>query len=340
MTKPDGIICENGHEVAADASAVNFCRICGALLLRECPEGHLSPVTAQYCRECGRPIETTVSGAAATFRQVPDTSAPTDTYAARTRIDKPSENYGTTQPVPAIPIDRLGSAPTGPRTGSPTADGRRRSGPWLIVAVVAVVAVVGLAGGLLYVLTSDHPASKQTGGSLSRTDQPVSSATPASTSTTTTSTTTVASEQRAAQALSTLLAQSVVDRSSINAASNDVAACGPSLSEDQQTFDNAATSRQNLISQLSTLQGASTLPAAMIQSLSSAWQASEQVDQDYANWAGDEALSCTPNDTANQYYQEALTPNQEATQAKMAFATAWDPIAISYNLPTYQWNQL
>ena len=145
---------------------------------------------------------------------------------------------------------------------------------------------------------------------------------------------------QAAQALSALLATSVTDRSSINAASNDVAACGPNLSQDQQTFETAASSRQSLISQLSTLQGVSTLPAAMVQSLSSAWQASEQVDQDYATWASDEFSGCTPNGTSNQSYQDALTPNQQATQAKMAFASAWDPIATTYNLATYQWDQL
>ncbi len=79
----------------------------------------------------------------------------------------------------------------------------------------------------------------------------------------------------------------------------------------------------------------------MTQSLSAAWQASEEVDQDYASWAGDELSGgCTPNDTADPAYQAASGPNQQATNDKMTFASAWNLIAYTYSLPTYQWNQL
>jgi hypothetical protein len=160
-------------------------------------------------------------------------------------------------------------------------------------------------------------------------------------SSTTTTTTPLINEQQAAQTLSTLLSQSVIDRSEINAASNDVTTCGPTLSQDSQTFDAAYSSRQSLITQLSALPGASALSPQMIQSLTSAWQASEQVDQDYASWANSEFESgCVPNDTSNTYYQEADTPNQEATTDKQTFANLWNPIATRYGLSTYQWNQL
>ncbi len=156
-----------------------------------------------------------------------------------------------------------------------------------------------------------------------------------------TTTTTPANEQVAAGALAALLTQSVADRSDINTASNDVTSCGSNLAQDGQVFENAASSRQHLITQLSALSGVSTLPATMIQDLTNAWQASAQVDDDYASWANDESShGCTPNDTADPNYQAAATPNQQATQNKMAFAASWDPIATQYNLTAYQWNQL
>jgi hypothetical protein len=207
---------------------------------------------------------------------------------------------------------------------------------------VAAVLVLGLAGALVFVLTSKKSPAQP---SLASTQQSLPARSTHDTSTTTRSSTTITTplvnEQQAAQSLSTLLSQSVLDRSEINAASNDVTSCGPSLSQDSQTFDTASSSRQSLITQLSALPGASAFSPEMIQSLTSAWQASEQVDQDYANWANSEYENgCVPNDTSNTYYQEAVTPNQEATTDKQTFANLWNPIATKYGLPTYQWNQL
>jgi hypothetical protein len=160
-------------------------------------------------------------------------------------------------------------------------------------------------------------------------------------SSSTTTTTLLLNQQQAARTLSALLIQSVIDRSEINAASNDVTSCGPTLSQDSQTFDTAASSRQSLITQLSSLPGVSALPPQVVQSLTSAWQASEQVDEDYASWASNEfANGCVPNDTSNTYYQDADAPNQEATTDKQTFAKLWNPIATKYGLTTYQWNQL
>jgi hypothetical protein len=85
-----------------------------------------------------------------------------------------------------------------------------------------------------------------------------------------------------------LLVSSVSDRSAVVAAVSDVNSCGSGLSQDIQTFQGAVTSRQQLLSQLSSLSGISMLPAQMIQDLSAAWQASVEADQDFASWAGDE----------------------------------------------------
>ena len=216
----------------------------------------------------------------------------------------------------------------------------------MVAVVIAAILVLGLAGGLVYVLRSKNntPANSATATTFHSTTLPLDHADDHAR----VRPRTVRRQRRPLRAnrlrrraLAALLTQSVADRSDINAASNDVTSCGSSLAQDAQVFENAASSRQQLITQLSTLSGASTLPPTMIQDLTDAWQASAQVDDDYASWANDESSSgCTPNDTADPNYQAATTPNQQATQNKMAFAALWDPIATQYNLTSYQWNQL
>jgi hypothetical protein len=148
------------------------------------------------------------------------------------------------------------------------------------------------------------------------------------------------SEQAAAQALAQLLASSASDRGAVVAAVSDVNSCGSGLSQDVQTFQQAAASRQQLVSQLSSLSGVSALPAQMIQDLSGAWQASGQADQDFASWASDENATCTPDDSGDASYQAATEPDDQATTDKQAFVSLWNPIATQYGLTTYQWNQL
>jgi hypothetical protein len=148
-------------------------------------------------------------------------------------------------------------------------------------------------------------------------------------------------EQQAAGNLAQLLNQSVSDRSSIVAAVQDVTNCGPNLSQDQTTFQNAAQSRQTLLSQLGSLSGASALPHSMIEELTGAWQASVQADQDFAGWAGDEMSNgCTKNDNSDPQFEAANGPDSTATTDKQAFAQEWDPIANTYGLTAYSWNQL
>src|SRR5579872_1047353 len=150
------------------------------------------------------------------------------------------------------------------------------------------------------------------------------------------------SEQTAAQGLAQLLVSSVSDRSVVKAAVGDVNSCGSGLSQDAQTFQQAAAHRQQLIGQLGSLAGLSALPAQMIQDLSNAWQASRQADQDFAAWASDEnsGSGCTQNDSGNASYLAANAPDNEATADKQAFVSLWNPIATQYGLATYQWDQL
>jgi hypothetical protein len=208
------------------------------------------------------------------------------------------------------------------------------------VGLVLLVAAGGTAAGLLLTGHSHGRtgASSSPSGSQSQTAA-VSPTTGLTTSGS--SSPSLPAEQQAAQSLSALLSQSAADHSSIVNAVSDVSHCGPNLSQDAQTFQNAATSRQNLLSQLANLPDRSALPGPLLQALTNAWQASVQADQDFAQWAQDEASqTCVPNDQSDPGYQAATGPDNQATADKKAFVSLWNPIAAQYGLATYQWDQL
>jgi len=147
--------------------------------------------------------------------------------------------------------------------------------------------------------------------------------------------------QQAAQALAVLLAQSGTDRAAITHAFNAVADCSPGLSRDQTIFSTAAASRQTLLGQLAALPDRSALPASMLQDLTTAWQASGQADQDFAQWTHDEITNgCSTNDQSDASYQAAKAPDDQATTDKKAFAALWTAIADQYGLPLYRYNQI
>jgi hypothetical protein len=237
--------------------------------------------------------------------------------------------------------------PQGFQPGPPRRDGRFR---W---AVVAGIVLAGVAAGAIVATIVVGSPVKHSGASSSPSTSglPASSGQPGAQSTLSQAassgsasgqpSTGPAAEQTAAQHLSQLLTRSISDRSKIVSAFNDVDTCGSGLAGDAQTFQQAATSRQNLLSQLGTLPDASALPPQLIQSLTSAWQASVAADQDYAGWASDEtAHGCRAHDTADAHYQATIAPNQQATTDKTTFIGLWNPIATKYGLPTYQQDQL
>ncbi len=235
------------------------------------------------------------------------------------------------------------SRPAGPpRFSRPAGPPRPRR---TVVLAVAVLLVAGLAvAAAVYLRGSSHTARTSAGASQTSAarqgTEPTGTTSP-STNSGPASAGALISERQAAADLAGLLARSVQDRSSIVAAAADVADCGPTLSQDPQTFQNAAASRQQLLSQLASLPGRSTLPAALLQSLTGAWQASAAADQDLGKWAQDEVSGgCTQNDQADPNFQAAAGPDDQATTDKKAFVDQWNPIASQYGLTTYRWNQL
>lgn len=194
-----------------------------------------------------------------------------------------------------------------------------------LLIVIAAAAVVAIVAGIVLVKA------------LSGGGTPASSAASA-----TSSASSQDARRQAATGLSGLLAQSVTDRAAVTNAAEDVRTCGPSLSQDAQTFAHSASSRQRLLTRLASLPGRSQLPAAMLADLTSAWQASAQVDSDLSRWAQDNATrGCHHHKGRSDAYLRASgAPEAKATVGKRAFAALWNPIARQYDLKTYERSEL
>lgn len=204
--------------------------------------------------------------------------------------------------------------------------GRPRRSRRPLVLVIMTVALIAVVAGVVIFGTR-------------------SNGTRASSATGATGTTASASSQdtrrQAAVRLSGLLALSVTDRGAVINAVADVRGCGPSLHRDARIFAKAARSRQHLLSRLGRLPGRSLLPAAMLQDLTGAWQASAQVDTDLARWAHDTiARRCHRDTGSDASLRASYAPDRGATTGKQAFASLWNPLARRYGLTTYRWSQL
>src|SRR5262249_36608267 len=134
---------------------------------------------------------------------------------------------------------------------------------------------------------------------------------------------------------------SVTDRNAVNAAYNDVKACGPNLAQDVLTFRHAATSRTRLLNQLGSMPVRSALSQQMLDDLSSAWQASISADDDFAAWAEDQVTGgCSQKNQPDPPFGGAAGPAWQATASKKAFIRQWNPVADTYGLTPYQQKQL
>jgi hypothetical protein len=215
------------------------------------------------------------------------------------------------------PTAMLGDLRLAPASGGP----RRPGGP-LVPVIVAAALVAVVAGVVIFRALSGSTAAGGTSG-------------------TTPSASSQDARRQAAVRLSGLLAQSVTDRTAVTGAAEDVRGCGPSLRQDAGTFARAASSRQHLLSLLASLPGRPLLPAAMLQDLTSAWQASAQVDTDLARWTQDNiARGCHRNSRSDASLRASYIPEGQAATGKRAFATLWNPVARQYGLTTYQRSQL
>jgi hypothetical protein len=249
---------------------------------------------------------------------------------------------GATPQTPQTPQTPHPPNPSPPPNEFPPPPGQARSRRSLALILALLLSALIAAAVIFFVLRPSHSTQPNAGATpTSAGDQRSVGATTTAPSATPASSSAGISEQQAATNLAGLLKRSVADRSTITAAVTDVGQCGPSLNQDPQTFQRAAASRQQLLGQLAGLAGRSVLPVAMLQSLTSAWQASAAADKDLGQWAQDEVSNgCTQNDQADVNFRAAVGPDGQATTEKKAFVSQWNSIASKYGLAAYQWNQL
>jgi zinc-ribbon domain len=349
-----------GHQLKPDSQ---FCVTCG-----QAASGAERPQTARADSEQA----TKASGYEASGYEAPVTAPVLDrddavrpgapaggpTWPSKGSYYPTEPSKGSYQPTEAGQWRSTGQPPSGPavqplprppsrparRPSRPRPPARKQRPPRRLAVGLAVLLTCGLAAAVVFFVTQPSHAGHGSAGTTPSSAANQNTARPAtvspSASFTSASSPAQISEQQAASTLAGLLTLSGTDRSSIAAAVSDVNQCGSTLSQDPQAFQNAAASRQRLLGQLASLPGRATLPAAMLQELTGAWQASVAADQDLGRWAQDEVSGCTPNDQANANFQAADGPDGQATTDKKAFVSQWNSIASRYGLRTYQWNQL
>jgi hypothetical protein len=280
-----------------------------------CPDGHVNQPPSVFCTTCGQAllmqggleVEDPGRSSAMGAGQRPTLAVPVSTPPAA------SPRFSNPQTVPR---------PYGPRSGGPdVSPPPRKIWPTVVIVVLAFLVRGSNAKstGTGHLLPPPNPAPTH------------APAAPAATN----------PEQEQASQLANLLGNSTVDRSQVVAAVADIANCG-NLQSDETTLRQAQTSRQNLLTQLQSL-ALTSLPPGLTTDLSNAWSASASSDGYYAGWAADESTSfngCTSNDTGDSNYQGASSSDVQATTAKDAFVTEWNPVAQQFGLTTYQANQL
>lgn len=323
--------------------------------------GHELKQPTRFCTACGRSV--TGTGQADQGASAGQQGTGREHEVTATMIPPRVEEPVPTEPVAAEPVPREPVAaepgwparyeprppasppPPLPREGVPAPAGAGRYPPpsprrerrwWALAIPATAVLAAGAAALYLFVLRAPHPSRAAAGGrgSASATVTAPTSSAPASPSPT-------PAEQQAASSLAALLAQSASDRSATVGAVSDVGSCGPGLGQDQQTLENSAASRQQLLGKLASLPGRSVLPPQMLQDLTNAWKESVTADQDLAQWAQDESSQgCSQDAQADPNYAAATKPDNQAKADKMAFVGEWNQIAPGYGLTSYKWDQL
>jgi hypothetical protein len=194
-----------------------------------------------------------------------------------------------------------------------------------LLAIVAIVAVISLSGSPSS--SSGTPPTAAGGTPTAKASSSASGQSP--------------TERQAALQLSALLKQSGSDHAAVTDAVLNVEACGKNLGADAQTFSTSAANRETLLARLADLPGHTSLPAALLNDLSGAWEASASVDTDLAKWANHAATAgCHGGDLNYSSYKASMTDDTPATNDKQAFVSLWNPLARQDGLPTYQAAQL
>ncbi|MFE3188180.1 hypothetical protein ACFXHA_04170 [Nocardia sp. NPDC059240] len=199
----------------------------------------------------------------------------------------------------------------------PSYQHRRNRTGWLVAGIIVALIIAAIA-------TNKH-------------DRPTSNTVPDTTSTaprTTPAAPDPAASARQARAVSALLDRSHASRLTTAAAIPAILACRNVAHEAAELAD-TETARQSEYSDasqldLSALPSGTKLKTDLIEALTTSYLA----DDAYARWAANIANSCDSTAPQTADYRTGNNYSGQATKAKLAFLTAWNPIALAHNLPT------
>lgn len=97
--------CANGHPIAPEDATAKFCRLCGESLLKQCPDGHVSPSWARFCKTCGLPLATEQPvGSATASTTVAQVGPPFSEPLPATSVVPPAPVIARRQPRPRWPF--------------------------------------------------------------------------------------------------------------------------------------------------------------------------------------------------------------------------------------------
>jgi serine/threonine protein kinase len=233
---------------------------------------------------------------------------------------------------PAWPAPEPAAGPRAwPGTGPPAPPGRsgRR---WLLTAAAAI-ALAGAAAGAFLAFRPRAASQHATGSAAGAHAGPLSTnakrAAPPPTG---------PPGELVMATLGSYLARSASVRPTVQAAIDGVQTCAQSPASGEATLHRAISTRQQIIDGLGTLAPAG-LPhgAQLISELTTAMQDSITADRDYQGWMADVAStgSCAANVSGDPNYAAAQNADVQATAAKNAFVSVWNPMAPGYRQQTY-----
>lgn len=148
--------------------------------------------------------------------------------------------------------------------------------------------------------------------------------------------TTPASPATVAAALNGLVHQSATARATLISTVASIQNCSANLQSAASALEAVVSTRQQVISQLGTLQ-VDVLPngAAIRSAMTNALDDSIDADHDFEGWLSGitAAGGCTGQAPHDANWQAAQVASSTATEAKQTFAGLWNPVAKTYGLP-------
>jgi serine/threonine-protein kinase len=239
---------------------------------------------------------------------------------------QPPVGHGPVLPVPMPPPPWIAPVPV------PAPPKRKDQAPLIAALVAIVVVVLAAAGSVAFIATRNSTPSTSalappsTSASSPATTPPTSTA-PAQIPTVTPATETEAAE---VMAVNGLLTNSGVSRTELSAVVTDVGNC-LNVGDDVTELNQIVAARQGELSSAESLQVDAIPGGSQLQSdLVAALQASIAADNDYLSWAQQQNEDNCAEGANSQYYSQALSDDQTATDDKATFEQDWTPLADQY----------